>query len=97
MRRTEASLAAVLLHSDYRDYYEREGWSAYARYTPRATGLTAQIEYSDERHTSQAARDPWTLFNNGDAWRLQPLVAEGSLRSVNGSLRFHTMKASRAD
>jgi len=87
MRKTEASLAAAVLHEDYRDYYQREGWSAYARYTPRATGLTAQIEYSDEEHSPQPARDPWTLFNNGDVWRLQPLAAEGNLRSITGSIQ----------
>jgi hypothetical protein len=88
MRKSEASLASIVLHEDYRDYYMREGWSAYARFTPRATGLTAQIEYSDETHASQPARDPWTLFNNGDVWRFQPLAAEGKLRSLTGSIEI---------
>jgi hypothetical protein len=88
MRNTEASLAAFVLHDDYRDYYKREGWSAYARFAPRASGLSITAEYRDDEHRSEAARDPWTLFDNSDAWRLQPLVAEGELRSINGSIEL---------
>ena len=85
MTKSEASLSTALLHSDYRDYYQREGWSVYARVTPRGTGVSATLEYADDDHTSQPARDPWTLFSNGDDWRLQPLVAEGRFRSIGGS------------
>ena len=88
LTKSEASLATFVLHSDYRDYFEREGWSAYARYAPRATGFSATVEYSVEDHTTQPARDPWTLFSNGDDWRLQPLVAEGRFRSVNAALQL---------
>jgi hypothetical protein len=86
MTKNEASLSTALLHSDYRDYYKREGWSAYARLAPRRTGLSAMIEYADETHHKQPARDPWTLFSNDDDWRLQPLVAEGRIRSVTGTV-----------
>ncbi len=79
----EASLATFLLHSDQRDYFEREGWGAYARYTPRRLPLNVTLEYRDEEHEVAAAGDPWTLFG-GDSWRPQPLVAEGRLRSLVG-------------
>ena len=79
----EASLATFLLHSDQRDYLEREGWSAYARYTPRRLPLDVTLEYRDEEHGLAAVADPWTLFGS-DPWRPQPLVAEGSLRSLVG-------------
>ena len=82
----EAALAAFVLHNDYRDHFLREGWSTYLRYTPRATGVSATLEYRDETHSSEAARDPWTLFDNSEPWRLQPLVAEGKLRSINAAL-----------
>lgn len=88
LRKSEASLATFVLHNDYRDYFQREGWSAYARYAPRATGLSATVEYRDEDHESQPARDPWTIFENHDDWRLQPLVAEGRFRSINGALEY---------
>jgi hypothetical protein len=88
MNKVEASLAAFVLHEDYRDYFKREGWSAYMQYKPRASGVSATLEYRDEDHSSEAARDPWTLFDNSDDWRLQPLVAEGRFRSINGMLEI---------
>jgi hypothetical protein len=84
----EASLSAFLLHRDQRDYFEREGWSAYARYAPRGLPIDATIEYSDERHATLGVRDPWTLFNGDDVWREQPLVADGDLRRVTGSVEL---------
>jgi hypothetical protein len=86
LNKLETSLATFVLHEDLHDYFAREGWSTYLKFTPRASGVTAAVEYRDEDHSSQAARDPWTLFNNGDNWRLQPLVAEGRLRTLNASL-----------
>ncbi|HEX7091451.1 MAG TPA: polymer-forming cytoskeletal protein [Longimicrobiales bacterium] len=79
----EASLATLLLHSDQRDYFERTGWGAYARFTPRHLPLDVTLEYRDEDHGVAAAGDPWTLFGD-DPWRPQPLVAEGRLRSLVG-------------
>lgn len=82
----EASLATAVLHEDRRDYFAREGWSAYARLAPRGFPLDAVVEYREERHGTLAARDPWTLFSGGGAWRLQPLVGEGRIRSLHGAL-----------
>lgn len=84
----EASLAAALFHEDQRDYFEREGWSAYARFRPPETPLDVTVEYRDETHSSVATRDPWTLFNDDRTWRAQPLVAEGDVRSVRGSIAW---------
>jgi hypothetical protein len=88
LTKSEASLATLVLHSDYRDYFERKGWSAYAKYAPHASGWSALVEYRDEKHDAEAARDPWTLFDGDDEWRLQPLAAQGRFRSVNGSLQI---------
>ncbi|MGH7501593.1 MAG: hypothetical protein ACREL7_07520 [Longimicrobiales bacterium] len=84
----EASLAASLFHEDQRDYYEREGWSAFARIAPPRTPLDVTFEYRDETHRSLAARDPWTLFNDDHVWRAQPLVAEGDVRLVRASVAW---------
>lgn len=88
MGKSESSLSTFVLHNDNHDYFQREGWSAFARYAPRATGLTVDVEYSDEDHSTQAARDPWTLFDNSEEWRLQPLVAEGRLRTIHGAVKL---------
>ena len=88
LNKVEASLSTFVLHDDYRDYYKREGWSGYLQWSPRASGLTATVAYRDEKHFTEAARDPWTIFDNKDEWRPQPLVAEGKLRSLRGTFQL---------
>jgi hypothetical protein len=82
----EASIAAAVFHDDQRDYFERRGWSAYARLTPAGTPLDLRVEYRNEDHRSVPVRDPWTLFNSDRAWRAQPRVGEGDVRLVRGSI-----------
>jgi hypothetical protein len=88
----EASLAAAMLHEDQRDYFEREGWSAYIRIQPRRSPFDLTIEYRDERHSTVSPRDPWTLFNRDDPWRDQPFVAEGRIRLIDGSVSWDTRR-----
>ncbi|MFP4624701.1 MAG: hypothetical protein ACLFRX_11020 [Gemmatimonadota bacterium] len=83
----EASLATVLFHQDYRDHYDRTGWSVFARAEP-VRGLEARLEYRQEEHGALAAGDPWSLFHEDDDWRPQPLVAEGDVRSVVGAVEL---------
>ncbi len=78
----ENSLAAFLLRRDYRDHYERDGWSAYLRVAPPGGRHDIQLTYRDERHASVPVASPWTIFGGDDPWRPQPRVAEGRLRSV---------------
>ncbi|MEW5928069.1 MAG: hypothetical protein AB1941_11335 [Gemmatimonadota bacterium] len=87
---TENGLSTFLFHRDFRDHYERKGWSAYATVEPRGTPLSLTGGYRSERHASLAAGDPWTIFDNGDAWRPQPLVGEGRLNAVFGRIGIDT-------
>jgi hypothetical protein len=91
----EAAIAAFLLHRDYRDYYEREGWSLYGSLERPGTPWTLQLEYRDEEHVSRAAANPLTVLHNRSAWRPQPSVAEGALRSLTASLAFDTRNEHR--
>jgi len=83
----EASLSTFLFHNDLRDYYEREGFSIYARYAPRRSGLDATVAFESEDHESVVARDPWTLFGD-NGWRLQPAVGEGTLHALNARVEY---------
>ncbi|MDX1566273.1 MAG: polymer-forming cytoskeletal protein [Longimicrobiales bacterium] len=87
LRDTEASLATLGFHQDFRDHFGRDGWSVFAGLRP-VPELDLQIEYQDATHSSVAAADPWTLFNDHHPWRVQPLVGEGELRSVTGSVEL---------
>lgn len=78
----ENGLSTFLFHRDFRDYYEREGYSAFAIWEPQGAPVEAMVEVRSETHGSLRPRSPWTLFDNADPWRPQPLVAQGDLTSV---------------
>ncbi len=78
----ENGLSTLLFHRDYRDHYEREGWSAFATWEPRLSRTSLTAEFRSEVHRSLPAGSPFTLFNNSERWRAQPLVGEGHLQSV---------------
>lgn len=86
----EASLATFLLHDDFRDYYEAEGWNAFLAWRPRRLPLTLGLEYREDRHRQATPGGPWSLRDNDQPWRPQPAVAEGSLRSSAAILRIDT-------
>jgi hypothetical protein len=86
----ESSLAAFVLHRDFRDHYERTGWAGYVRIAPRNAPFSALLELRDEKHTSIPAGDPLSLFDNGREWRPQPVVAEGDLTSVVARFAYDT-------
>lgn len=86
----ENSLATFVLHRDFRDQYDRSGWSAYARFARPGGPHDVTVEYRDERHAAVAPRRPLSLLDNGDPWRPEPLAAEGTLRSVAARYGYDT-------
>lgn len=86
----EASLATFILHKDFRDYYERNGWSIFAQYRVPNLPVTVRGEFLDEDHDYAFVNGPWSLTDNNKPWRDQPLVAEGDFRSVKGSVTVDT-------
>jgi hypothetical protein len=86
----ENSLATFLLHKDYRDSYESDGWAAYLRFARPGGASDLTIEYADERHRAAAPADPWSILRSDEAWRPNPVVAEGDLRSVRLNFNYDT-------
>ena len=84
----ESSLATFLLHKDYRDHVEREGWSAWLGLHDEGAPLQARVEYRREEHGYVPVSSPWTLRKNDEPWRPQPLVAEGELETLTGELVY---------
>jgi hypothetical protein len=87
---TENSLSTFILHRDYRDHYERRGWSAFVLYGGRTRPLDLGLEYRTERHNFVASAEPWSLLDNDEPWRRQPRVAEGDLQTLRGWLVWDT-------
>jgi hypothetical protein len=86
----ENSLATFILRRDYRDHYERSGWSAYLGFAPAGADYTVTLDYRDERHANAPLGSPWSIFGGDDPWRPQPLVADGVLRSLALMLDYDT-------
>jgi len=86
----EASLATFILHKDYRDYFEREGWSAYARFSLPYLPVELKAEFFQENHSFVPVAGPWSLTKNDQRWRSQPLIAEGEIRYLEESLIIDT-------
>jgi len=86
----EASLSTFILHKDYRDYFERAGWSAYIRFRFQFMPVELKTEYVQEDPEFSRVEGPWSLTKNNEAWRNQPLVAEGDLKYLEGTLSVDT-------
>jgi hypothetical protein len=91
----ESALATFVLHRDFRDHYEREGWGAFARLSRPGTPWTVLAEYRDEEHTARRPSDPFTVLDNRGPWRAQPSIAEGALRSIAVEAGYDTRNEDR--
>ncbi|MEP6495954.1 MAG: hypothetical protein ABJF01_24955 [bacterium] len=85
----EVALGSFLARRDYRDYYQRHGGAAFVTlYGARDVNLTAS--FGQERWSSRAVSDPFTVFNDGRTWRPNPVVDEGLFHIGNVTLNIDT-------
>ncbi len=80
----ENSLAAILMREDFRDLYERRGGALHGAYYLRDNDLFAEgsVTLNVERQSSMESRVTWSIFG-GDKWfRPNPLIDDGTLRSI---------------
>ena len=75
----EVGLASFAFKRDYRDYWQRHGGAASLSLFGPA-GLDVRAEWGVERWGSRRARDAFTLFGNGIAWRPNPAMDAGRVR-----------------
>jgi hypothetical protein len=87
----ETGLATFALHRDFRDYYRRHGGLGFV--TLHA-GLDATLTFSlgDERWESARDRDPISLFRDGDPWRMNPAMDEGTMHLATTRLQVDTRR-----
>jgi hypothetical protein len=90
MSNLESSLSTFLLRRDLRDHYHASGWSLRFEGSPVRNPVRPWIEYREEEHAFAPIRDPWTIRSSERDWRLQPLVAEGSLRTLEAGTILDT-------
>jgi hypothetical protein len=90
MTDAESAFSTFLLRRDLRDHVTREGWAVFLEGRPLDLPLRPLLEYREEVHGFARIRDPWTLGAGERAWRPQPRVAEGSVRSLALGLEVDT-------
>jgi len=89
LRNSEVGWAAFLFQRDYRDYYLNKGIAGRAFFQPtRPLNLTLEVRH--DWQTSVAARDPWTVFRNDQAWRPNPPIDEGHYTTLSGAVTIDT-------
>ncbi|HUP88603.1 MAG TPA: BamA/TamA family outer membrane protein [Longimicrobiales bacterium] len=90
LRDRENSISTFVMHRDYRDHYNRKGWSAFAAGGRAGLSLDWRIEYGDYRFSNAALRDPFTIKNNPDDWRPEPEVGEQQLHVLSVETGYDT-------
>jgi hypothetical protein len=80
----ENSLAAFLIHEDFRDYFERNGGSVYAAYYSNVGFYKTELRasYISDRYDSLTNKANWALFGGDKSFRPNPAVQPGPMRSV---------------
>ncbi len=80
----ENTAAAFFHREDYRDYYQRAGFSAHTAWYTKTPALTTMInaEYRYDEYTSLSKNTNWSLFRNKNGFRQNPMVNEGTMRSI---------------
>ena len=87
----ENFLSSFFFKYDYRDYFERRGFSYFAEGRP-TVNTQARIAYERHHYESitEIAPGTWSVFNNSVPWRDNPAVDEARLAGVLMSFEYDT-------
>lgn len=85
----ENTLAALFFHYDYKDWFEREGFSIDAATTWKERWtLSARYDQDDYTSITEIADNTKGIFRRSADWRANPAVDDGDLRTVTGGLDY---------
>ena len=85
----ENSLAAVLLHEDYQDFYRRSGYTFHASQN-LTVYLQGTLAYSNDEYESVEKNADWALFGGKKKFQENPAIDEGNMRSLYGEIYLDT-------
>lgn len=78
---------ALLNKADYRDYFYADGWRLTAEANPTRR-LRLQLQYQNEDHSSALTNTDFSIFEKKKPFRFNPLIDEGTLRSLTFKVRY---------
>jgi hypothetical protein len=89
----ENTAAALLIHEDFRDYYERYGGTAHVAYYQQHDYLKLELKlaYLYDAYGSLVNNTDWALFGGSKTFRLNPAIDDGEMRSLMATGGFSTV------
>jgi hypothetical protein len=95
----ENTAAALLIHEDFRNYFERKGFTIHTAYYSKHDYLKTELKlaYLADSYDSLSNKVDWALFGGSKKFRTNPIIAPGKMRSLMLSGGVSTVtKTSRA-
>jgi hypothetical protein len=95
----ENTAAALLIHEDFRNYFERKGFTIHTAYYLKHDYLKGELTlaYLTDSYDSLTNKVDWALFGGNKKFRTNPTITPGKIRSMMLSGGISTVtKTSRA-
>lgn len=79
----ENTLSALLIHEDFRDYFQRNGFTIYTGHYVNSASLKTELKfgYHSDRYETMPNRVDWAFFGGKKTFRLNPPIDDGKIRS----------------
>jgi len=92
----ENNLAALFFHEDFRDYFQREGFSAHSAWYTKDGDVSSMVDvrFLNDRYASLSNNAQWAVFG-GHVFRSNPGVNIGTMKSVAFSAGISTVEKYR--
>jgi hypothetical protein len=80
----ENTAAALLIHEDFRNYFERKGFTIHTAYYSKHDNLKTELKlaYLADSYDSLTNKVDWALFGGNKKFRANPIIAPGKMRSM---------------
>ena len=80
----ENTAAALLIHEDFRDYFQRNGYTLHVAYYSKEDYLKNELKiaYLADTYDSLTNKVDWAIFGGGKKFRLNPAIDPGKMRSL---------------
>ena len=80
----ENTAAALLIHEDFRDYFQRNGYTLHAAYYSKHDYLKKELKiaYLVDTYDSLTNKINWAIFGGSKQFRINPAIDPGKMRSI---------------
>jgi hypothetical protein len=92
----ENTAAAMLIHEDFRDYFQRNGYSVHGAYYSQNDFLKTELKasYLVDEYATLGNNTEWALFGGDKVFRSNPKINDGKMKSILASAGITTQSKS---